>query len=90
MGLTFLLSSKYIKITVDYTFLIKSIAASSFMGIALLLLHPVSLIQILSSVVFGILIYFILMIIFKGIGRYEINIAENILLDFLGKGKKHD
>ena len=90
MGLTFLLSSKYIKITVDHKFLIKSIAASSFMGIALLLLHPVSLIQILSSVVFGILIYFILMIIFKGIGRYEIKIAENILLEFLGKGKKHD
>ena len=90
MGLTFRVSFKYIKITVDYKFLIKSIAASFFMGISLLLLHPVSLIQFLSSVLFGILIYFILMILFKGIGKDEIKIAENMLLEFLGKGEKHD
>jgi O-antigen/teichoic acid export membrane protein len=86
MGLTFLVSFKYVNITVDFKFLIKSIAASSFMGIALLLLHPVSLIQIISSVVLGILLYLLLMMIFKGISKDEIKIVKGTLLNFLGKG----
>jgi O-antigen/teichoic acid export membrane protein len=90
MGLTFLVSFKYINITVDYKFLIKSIAASFLMGIALVLLHPVSLLQIISSVFFGIFIYFLLMIIFKGIRKEEYKIAGDILLEFLGRGEKHD
>lgn len=89
-SLTFYVSFKYINITIDYRFLIKSISASVLMGIALLFLHPVSLIQIISSVFFGMFIYFLLMILFKGISKDEIITAKYVFLDFLGKKEKHN
>jgi hypothetical protein len=54
------------------------------MGFALLFLHPVTIIQLISSVILGILIYFLFMIFFKGIVKDQIVIAKNMLLEFFG------
>ena len=78
-GLTYRVTFRYIKIDIDYPLFIKSIAASAIMGITLFLLHPVSLIQILASVILGIFIYFALMILCKGISKDEMVSAKNFL-----------
>jgi O-antigen/teichoic acid export membrane protein len=87
-GTTYLVTFRYIKIHIDYKFFIKSIVASVFMGFVLFLLHPITMIQIISSVIFGILIYFLLMIIFKGIRKNEIKLINSILVDIQETWKK--
>ena len=86
--LTYLITIRYLKIHIDYKFFIKSMTASVLMGFALLLLHPITLVQITSSVILGILIYFSLLFIFKGFNKDEIKFAETIFLHFLGTLRK--
>ena len=67
------LSKKYIKINLEFSFIIKSIASSANMAFAIYLLNPKSLFEIVMCITIGAIIYFISLYILRGFGKDEIS-----------------
>ena len=81
--LTLILTRRYLKFDLNPVFIAKSVFASLVMLAFLLIAKPQSALMVLVSIILGILIYFGILIIVRGLDREELvfffNIAKNIL-----------
>jgi len=62
---------KYFDFDIDWRSIIKIIAASIIMAVIIVNYHPVTLIEILATILTGFLIYMVIIILFKTIGEEE-------------------
>jgi|GEM_PF-6790582 len=72
-------SIQYLAISLDWTFVDKSIAAFFVMAGAIALLAPGTMAQILLSIGAGILAYFACLVALRGVGREEISLVVGSL-----------
>lgn len=78
-----LISSRYFPIDYSAKFILKSLAASSIMGLAVWWFNPVSVIHIILGALLGAVIYFIILLALRGFNRAE---AE-FFIDFIPSTK---
>lgn len=69
---TIFYANKYLKVDFDLNFITKSIVASMIMSIIVSVMTPIGVIELLVSICFGAIIYFILLILMKGFKDEEI------------------
>jgi len=77
--LTLIITRKYFKVEIEIIPIIKSVFAASIMAICLLLMNPSSLIYLLASIILGIIIYFSIIILIKGINKKELFFLSNLV-----------
>ena len=71
-------SLKYLPFEIDVMFILKSILASAIMAMALAWLNPEGLMSTLIAIAAGVIIYGILIILFKGFGKKELLFFKNL------------
>lgn len=85
----FLLTShyafKFIRCNFYYAFILKAVSSSILITLLLLLLNPHGYIEIIFSILLALVIYMILMLLFKGIKAYEINFFLDIIKESISK-----
>lgn len=70
--LTLYVSFKHFKFDLNLKFIVKSIFSSILMALIIFYIHPTAILGILISIILGALIYFIIMILLKGITIFEL------------------
>jgi O-antigen/teichoic acid export membrane protein len=91
MGIsTILVSRRYLKFHISFTFILKSAASAAIMTLCIWLINPESIARIMLSIFTGALIYFGILFAFKGLTRGEITFFVNLIKGSLQKihGKK--
>jgi len=63
-----------------YGFILKCVVASGIMAAILLVFNPNNILYLLCTVGIGIIIYFFLMVIMKGLGRKEFNLVKGMII----------
>ena len=76
---TIIVSSRYFRIDYSVKFILKSLAASSIMGLAVWWLNPMSIADIFLGAFIGVVIYFTILLVLRGFSRVE---AE-FFIDFI-------
>ncbi len=76
---------KYIKCNFYYGLIIKSISSSLIISGVLLIIKPQGLVVLILSIIIAFLIYFILMLILKGIKPYEIDFFYDIFKEEISR-----
>jgi O-antigen/teichoic acid export membrane protein len=66
-------SFKHIEFNLNFSFVLKCIISSSFMFGIIFYLNPSNIMSIIGSVLLGVFIYFVIMILIKGINKHELN-----------------
>lgn len=77
--LTIAIGFRYFKFDLGFSFLGKSVLASIVMALAIWLLHPVSIIHVVMSIILGAIIYFVLILIMKSFSRRELGLFKEML-----------
>lgn len=77
--LTLVVTRRYFKFNLSVPFILKSIFSSIIMVVCIRLINPVSIISVLISILLGILIYFSVLLIIRGLNKTEINFFINFL-----------
>ena len=76
---TAIASKKTMRLPFNISELLKIVIASAIMGIAVYIMHPNGIIGVLISIVVGVIVYFAIIFILKGITRKEIAIFKDLL-----------
>jgi O-antigen/teichoic acid export membrane protein len=76
-----LVSFKYIEFNLNFGFILKSIMASSIMFGVIFYLNPSNIIGFFGSVLLGAFVYFVIMILIKGISGYELNLVKSFSIN---------
>ena len=79
--LTVLVSFRYFKFDLSFSFIIKSILASAVMALAIWLLSPSSVIYIAASILSGVIIYFAVIFVLKGFSKNEMKLLKDLISD---------
>ena len=74
-----LLALKYLRFKIDWTFIIKSIIASSIMGGLIIIFSPTGLISVIIAIIGGALVYFLLLFLSKSFSKDEIEVLKGAL-----------
>ncbi len=77
--LTILYSSKFFKFDFDTIFIVKSLIASILMSGIIIYLNPYGILNVVIAVIIGAVVYFVLLLIFKGIKTDEFNFFRDLL-----------
>lgn len=77
--LTVVVTRRYLKFNLNISFMLKSIFSSTIMVVCIWLINPVSLVSVSISILLGILVYFGVLLITKGLNKKEINFFINFL-----------
>ncbi len=75
-----IISFRYLKFDLNEYFIVKNIIASSLMALFIWLLGPSNQIQIIFSILLGMILYAVILIVLKGINKNEIRLLKNIVL----------
>lgn len=87
-ALIYFRSFKYMTFSVDFLFVIKSIAAASVMAAVIYIFNPIGTVKILLAVGIGVVIYFCLLFILQGFKEKELKIlGQTLKLDKLFKNE---
>lgn len=79
LALTWISTNKYLKIEVDWVFILKSILASILMSLFIILVNPSGIINLILAIFFGALLYFIIIFISKAFKKSEVNFFTSLL-----------
>lgn len=71
--LTWIYSNKYLKIEIDWGFIIKSVTASILMSLFVILMDPRGIIQLVYTILVAAILYFIVLILLKSFKKTEVN-----------------
>jgi O-antigen/teichoic acid export membrane protein len=93
--LTLIVSRRYLKFDLSLLFVLKSAIASAIMALCIYLFDPASVTEVIISIVGGILIYFGVLLIMKGLSKSEIRFFLNFVKEHLqrlrlGKGRRRE
>lgn len=87
------ISFKHIKFNLSLNFILKSLISSFIMFGILFWLNPSNIVSLVGSVILGSFVYIMIMILTKGISKYELNLLKylsvgirNIILSKISKG----
>jgi len=83
-----IISSRYLKFDLGWSFLIKSVIASSVMAATIWFIQPIRTIEVLLCIFFGIVIYFGILLLLKGISKAEFNIIKELILSVVPSRSK--
>jgi O-antigen/teichoic acid export membrane protein len=72
-------SIKYFKFDFDLVLILKSVTASVFMSGMLLLINPNGILNIFIAVIIGIMVYFVILFILKGLNKDEFKFIRELL-----------
>lgn len=78
-GLTWYFAFKEFQFEIDWQFIIKSIMASVLMILFIIWFNPIGLLKVLITIVLAVLIYGILILLFKGISKKEIYFFKDLV-----------
>ena len=78
-AVTAIASKKTMRLPFDIKEMLKIIAASGIMGIIVHMMNPNGIINVLISILLGVIIYFAIIFILKGITRKEIAIFKDLI-----------
>lgn len=78
-ALTWYYASREFLFEIDWGFILKSILASTIMMLVILYINPVGLLKILFVIIFSALLYGILIFLFKGFNKKEIEFLKGFL-----------
>ena len=76
---TAIASKKTMRLPFNISELLKIVIASAIMGIAVYMMHPNGIINVLISIVAGVIVYFAIIFILKGITRKEIAFFKDMI-----------
>lgn len=76
-GITVRLSFRYLRFEIGLTFIIKSIIASVIMALILWQLNPIGTLNVLVSIGVGAVVYFVILVLLKGIEREEVGFLKD-------------
>jgi len=77
--LTVMITRRYFKFNLSVPFIFKSIFSSIIMVVCIRLINLASIISVLISILLGILVYFSVLLVIKGLNKREINFFINFL-----------
>lgn len=80
-GMYFYTSREYLKFNINPSFVIRSILSSIIMVVAIYVLNPLGIIKILLAIGVGVIVYFLILFLLKGIGRKEVEIIKSVLFN---------
>lgn len=83
--LTLIVTRKYLKFDISVPFMLKSVFSSAIMVLCIWLINPQSIALVIISILAGILIYFVVLLLIKGLSREEIAFFINFVKDNLSK-----
>ena len=78
-AVTAIASKKTMRLPFNMKELLKIVVAASIMGIAVYLMHPIGIINVLISIIAGVIIYFAVIFILKAVTFKEIAIFKDLL-----------
>ena len=78
-AVTAIASKKTMRLPFNMKELLKIVVAASIMGIAVYLMHPIGIINVLISIIAGVIIYFAIIFILKAVTIKEIAIFKDLL-----------
>jgi len=81
--LTLIVTRRYLKFDLSLPFIVKSIIASAIMALCIWLINPFEIYMILVTIVVGVIVYFGILILVKGLSREEITFFKNFLRENL-------
>ena len=81
-GLIWYFAFKEFKFEIDWQFIIKSIIASVLMSLFIIQFDPIGLLNVLIAMVLAVLVYGVLIFLFKGISKKEIYFFKDLILNF--------
>ena len=77
--LTVVVSFRYFKFDLGFSFIMKSIMASAIMALAVWLLNPVSIIWVIISILLGVVIYSAMILALRGFNKKELSLVKDLL-----------
>ncbi|MGZ7119577.1 MAG: flippase, partial [Methanobacterium sp.] len=77
--LTAYYSFKFFNFDNDYLFILKSISASILTSIVIIISHPEGIINVVFIIIVSFIVYFIIIMLLKGIKTEEINFLKEML-----------
>lgn len=84
--LTVVVSFRYFKFDLGFSFIMKSILASAVMALAIWLLNPLGITEVVISILLGIVIYFVIIFVLKGFNKKELNLLKDLMATLMGRG----
>ena len=78
-AVTAIASKKTMRLPFNMKELLKIVVAASLMGIAVYLMHPIGIVNVLISIIAGVIIYFAVIFILKAVTFKEIAIFKDLL-----------
>jgi O-antigen/teichoic acid export membrane protein len=72
-------SKKHLKLPFEYKSLIKTIVASTVMGIVILFINPSGIINVLATILIGVVVYFTVLFLIKGIEKEEFHFFKQMI-----------
>lgn len=83
--LTLAVTRRYLKFDLSLFFIAKSILASGVMALCIWLINPESIAMVITSILAGIVIYFGVLLLLRGLSREEIKFFAGFIRDNIGK-----
>ena len=74
--ITVCVAFRYLKFDVDLTFILKSIAAAVIMSLIIWKLNPIDTLNVLISIGVGAVVYFVILVLLKGIEKEEVGFLK--------------
>ncbi|MFC1951161.1 flippase [Chloroflexota bacterium] len=81
--LTLLVSLRYIKFDLSISSQLKSVAAAAIMALCIWAIAPSGTVDVILTVLLGVLVYFATMVLFRGFSRREIALFKDLTLGFI-------
>ena len=75
--ITVCVAFRYLKFDVNLTFILKSTAASVIMSLLIWKLNPIDTLNVLISIGVGAVVYFVILVLLKGIEREEVGFLKD-------------
>jgi O-antigen/teichoic acid export membrane protein len=84
--LTVVIAFRYFKFDLGFVFIMKSVLAAAAMAFVIWLYEPWGTIEVIISIFIGIIIYFAMILVLKGLERRELNFIKTIIRFNIKKG----
>ncbi len=86
--ITLIVTRRYLKFDLSVPFILKSVLSSGIMAICIWLINPQSIAWILASIFIGIVVYFVVLLLIKGLSKEERTFFVNFSKDNLKLRKR--
>lgn len=77
--LTWICANKYLKIEIDWSFILKSLLASILMSFFVILANPSGIVNLILTIFVGTIIYFAILLLLKSFKKSEVNFFTSFL-----------